>query len=1014
MAKAKQPAKGKFKARAPAIVAQRNGKASRTPRKTNMTNVFEADDDDQVISRRGHALDSVESYEYHVDQIDDEDDEEIDSDEAFDESDEERFEHFKFLGSTKPSEKKSAKSRKGGDGEGEINLNEDDSGQDDGEEDDEEKEEEEEEEEEEEDEDGNGFMDVSEMFDDEGASSREAAPKKEDDKKIKFAGLIPESDEEEDEFAAIDDDTDEDEADSDEGGEDEDESFDKTEELESFIGSLEKKRKRDADDAVKEKKRRGPIKERTEAYTESEFNLTARGSASATGAKKKLELQDLVKTLQDETGLSGLKKNLQALESAGGKGTAETLAAPLPKRIQDRLNRQAAYQETKKEVAKWQPIVKANREADHLAFPMNDARPTQITSAGLANKFEATTDLEKQIRTTLEDAGMKEKNLKDFEELAMNKLSIEEVEARRKQLRMMRELMFREEIKAKRIAKIKSKTYRKIKKKEKEKNSLMTEQLMDLDPELAGEERLKAEADRAAERMTLKHKNTGKWAKQMLKHGQHDEGSRQAIMEQLQRGEDLKRKIQGIGSDEKLSDEEGAVNYSDIEDGDVEAVRRRAATELDWLEESLQEEEGEGGKKKGLLAMKFMQDAAKRQREENRAMLSELKDGLESEASSEEDEQGGQSKSKNTKERKRKEKEMNGLFTLVGNNPGRMVFGLGAKHSQNGKLPEQDKSTEEPLLALNDSGQVKKVAVSAAHNTRMSGPVSINGPSKAPSTKQQDTAQEEESNPWLQADTSRVVTQSKKQNKGVGKASDAKSDKLVSKLKKQKWLAGERDEEDIEIDLGNALTLAEATRAAKTKKKAKQNSSDAAVADTEDRDDGQDEDSDLDDVADKQPKMVHAKNALAFSQRELVARAFANDNVVEEFEEEKRQAMEEDAPKEVDLTLPGWGAWSGKGIVDKKNVVVKKPLPGEGVEASKRQDAKLKHVIINEKRVKKATKYQITTLPYPFQTREQYENSLRAPVGKEWNTTATFQKMVLPRVTTKLGKVIDPLTAPFQ
>jgi U3 small nucleolar RNA-associated protein 14 len=47
----------------------------------------------------------------------------------------------------------------------------------------------------------------------------------------------------------------------------------------------------------------------------------------------------------------------------------------------------------------------------------------------------------------------------------MNHLSPEEVANRRKELRQMRDLMFRNERKAKRIAKIKSKTYRRIRRK---------------------------------------------------------------------------------------------------------------------------------------------------------------------------------------------------------------------------------------------------------------------------------------------------------------------------------------------------------------------------------------------------------------------------------------------------------------------------------------------------------------------------------------------------------------------
>jgi U3 small nucleolar RNA-associated protein 14 len=76
----------------------KKGKQPTAPKPT-LENVFEADDDEQDLSRRGHDFDDVDNYEYNVDNIDDEDDEEIDSDDAFDESDEERFENFKFAGS---------------------------------------------------------------------------------------------------------------------------------------------------------------------------------------------------------------------------------------------------------------------------------------------------------------------------------------------------------------------------------------------------------------------------------------------------------------------------------------------------------------------------------------------------------------------------------------------------------------------------------------------------------------------------------------------------------------------------------------------------------------------------------------------------------------------------------------------------------------------------------------------------------------------------------------------------
>ena len=64
---------------------------------------------------------------------------------------------------------------------------------------------------------------------------------------------------------------------------------------------------------------------------------------------------------------------------------------------------------------------------------------------------------------------MRDEDIAQTESLKMNHLSVEEVQTRRAELAKMRDLMFRAEAKAKRIAKIKSKTYRRIKKKQKEK-----------------------------------------------------------------------------------------------------------------------------------------------------------------------------------------------------------------------------------------------------------------------------------------------------------------------------------------------------------------------------------------------------------------------------------------------------------------------------------------------------------------------------------------------------------------
>ncbi|CAJ0905488.1 11198_t:CDS:10 [Entrophospora sp. SA101] len=574
--------------------------------------------------------------------------------------------------------------------------------------------------------------------------------------------------------------------------------------------------------------------------------------------KKKIELQDLLGAIQEETGFSGLKQKLASLESGGNKGTyKDPLPPPLPKRLKDRLNRQAAYEETKKEISKWEPIVKQNRIADHLVFPIDAIPQHRPTNSLLAGTFKPSTNLEKEVESILVESGLKqgnEKELQQYEKLQLNKLSIDEIKTRTKELRRMRELMFREEIKAKRIAKIKSKTYRKIRRKEKIKLNL--DQLSQLDPELAREERIKLDTARAKERMTLKHKNTTKWAKQLLKNGHHDPETIK---------DDAFDELSQLVNDEALKDE----------------------TSLGIMES----------------------------------------------------------------------------ITFVGNNMGRMIIGAGTKN----QLLKKQENTK----VLFDQGPtIKKLPKSIFDG---------------------------EINPWLQTDTSQVMAISKKNNKVTNKKNETKSDKLVNKLKRQKQ---SRKEDDVEIDLDNVLTFNESLQ--KIEKQTKV----VKITDKEIEEVDVEEDEKITN------DYIHSKDTLKFTQRELVSRAFANDNVVQEFEVEKQAIIDEDAPKEEDITLPGWGAWGGKGVRKRKRRKLISTIPG--IDSSKRKDSKLKHVVINEKRVKKAKKYLSTNVPYPFKNTNQYEHSLHTPLGKEWNTVEVYQKLNKPRVITKLGSIIDPLNVPFK
>lgn len=110
------------------------------------------------------------------------------------------------------------------------------------------------------------------------------------------------------------------------------------------------------------------------------------------------------------------------------------------------------------------------------------------------------------------------------------------------------------------------------------------------------------------------------------------------------------------------------------------------------------------------------------------------------------------------------------------------------------------------------------------------------------------------------------------------------------------------------------------------------------------------------------------------------------------------------------------GAWGGLGASNwksplqlKKEAAEKARRDARRADAlSSRKDAKLKHVILNEKADAKAVKYLVSSLPYPFTSIEQYERSLATPLGKEWNTVASFQQKTKPAIITKPGEIIEP------
>lgn len=882
--------------------------------------------------------------QYHVTEIASEDDEEIDSDEAFDESDEERYADWKFA---------SDKGKKQGAKRSRNSMNED-------EDDDDEDLSEGEEEDEDEDEDDEDMMDLSKMLD--GGSDDDSADEEDED--------------------------------------DDDETLQKH--IDAFGRGVSK---RDSEAASLSSgpstNKRRVLQDRTEAVPEGEWNAPIRREGAG------LTIDDLLKPIADHNGtsLTSLRNTAKALRPPASANEKQPIAskrgggklhAPLPTIVQDRLDRSAAYNETKAEVEGWQPTIKRLREAEHLSFPLQPDPVVRPSTAALAGNFKASNDFEQDIAAMLEREGATEKQMTKAEELEMNDrgMSADEIRRRTAELRRMRELLFREEQKAKRVSKIKSKTYRRIARKQKQREEEKAKQAGLLngegDEEDDEESRMKAERARAKERATLKHKNAGKWAKDAIgMKGIHDmPETRKAVEDQLLRGEQLRRRIQGDGSDDDSDAESEESNEEDDEND-----RERGFDEMVTLKKNLAEEDANianNGEKKGVWNMKFMREARERQAKDSLDQIDAFEKEMQENEGSEEDDVASAS-------------------MQIGQNAGRRVFAATSDAIKNGNIVDDvDGDVSHKPQAYKPSTKMDAVNI-RVDDVRPTG----SQISKGKVTSLNET---KDVNPWL-VDASQSNKVSRKKNEATISKDGSALNKAANRIQKHaskndEARFAEQQDGELVIDPEARLALRQETVPSKPNK---QNGKKAVNGHTAaDNSDGEDEGED--DIDEPVEINVRAPKT-AMQQRQLVSEAFEGDDVLADFAAEKQAEIDAEKPKEIDTYLPGWGSWSGKGVKtskkkaeERKNKFTKTIA---GLDPSKRKDFGMSNVIINQKRDKKADKFKSDDVPFPYTSRAQYEMAMRNPLGPEWNTRTQHQRMTLPKVLTKPGKAIKPIEKLF-
>ncbi|XP_039621976.1 U3 small nucleolar RNA-associated protein 14 homolog A isoform X1 [Polypterus senegalus] len=708
--------------------------------------------------------------------------------------------------------------------------------------------------------------------------------------------------------------------------EDEGESDDerKHQKLLEAIGALDGKKKR-------------KLAERSEASSQvSEFAL------SSEGAGEKIELSDLLHTICSSTpSLSSVKNQLKVLQ-----GKEKTLDLPLSRQETEKIQRTVAYEKTSKEVDRWSHVVIQNRKAEKLVFPLNEEPVTVKPVEQILTNWKPKSPLEEEIFNLLHKNKQPITNplLNPFEKDSLYAMSLEEMKIRRAELQKARALQSYYETKAKRQKKIKSKKYHKVKKKAKQKEVLKDfEEMRKTNPDAALEELKKLEFSRMKERMSLKHQNSGKWAKSKAIMAKYDEEARKEMQEQLEMNKQLTQKLEVVSESEEEDNAEDVEVLPDF----VNDAQVNVDPANPWMLGKLSSD---------------LTDSAPKENESSNIQESPAAPAEESEA--EEDEEDIILREFEEKRSLRRDANIIVVADADENQDG--------SHQMQGKYYEED----EEKRASEFNSLFKRLIENQSTTLKE---VKTNSVFKSQKTEDIQSLQEEtEEAPFLNESTTRARTM-----------------------------------EDIEVLVREEVVETTFPVA----------SASPLVVDVEaeqnkmDKTDGTKKQIiDPKNVLNMQSKVIHMPTApLAIEDEEgedqqkmIIKEAFASDDVIGDFLKDKKKQITADKPKDVNLVLPGWGEWGGVGLKPsakkRRRFKIKVP-PGPP-----RKDKALPNVIISEKRNPSLAAHQVADLPYPFENPSQFERTIRCPIGSAWNTQRSFQKLTAPKVTTKMGAIIDPIS----
>ncbi|CAH1971804.1 unnamed protein product [Acanthoscelides obtectus] len=721
----------------------------------------------------------------------------------------------------------------------------------------------------------------------------------------------------------------------------------------------------------------------------SEFNLVK----SVTGNRGTIHLNELTKAL------AGRKKHetiAQRVETTSKKG--KTLPKPLEKPQAERIRRTLNYEKTRLQLDRWEAFVASNRAAAQQVFPLECIEKVKFEEKK-AEKFPTTfrikTDLQKKLE--LLDPKVEEYHI-NTEEKDEYPLTLQELKEKRKEAAKLRAHQSFQEAKARRQNKIKSKKYHRILRREKIKQKLKEfEELQKTNPEEAMKKLEDIDKARAEERFSLRHKNTGQWARSKLVRAKYDKETRQVLAQQLAISRDLTQKI----NDESDADEE---NISQAN----EEVHITSDSENPWM----------GNLKPNKEVLDFVSGYKKYWSEKGNEpqcntveQVTESSQKIAMDGVSEIDMEDNKIEgfTENSEEvitnganEEVKENETEDKFTN--------------KRKRKSPLQQQDakKNSKEKITRVGlKNRKLDRVNIASIEVSKDKNLQKIIQKLDVSSTSEWDV---EDAFEILEENIKKKVNKKAKQIKNISTKKTKKGTSLKQKVKKVDLSMPSKskkhviDEEMLEtpgsmepadedptvtsgmdqlkqiIDVTNVNT--EVNVNPEKFLNVKTTRLDTAIPDFATTDENEEE-------------------AVA-GQKELIMEAFEDDDVAAEFEKEKAEEIDKNKPKDIDLNLPGWGSWAGANIDSSKRkrrrFIIKMPpeIP--------RKDSNKGALIINEKAEKKIKPLLVSEVPFPFKSVKDYEASIRAPIGNNWVPETAFRRFIEPPVITKMGAIIEPIS----